>query len=725
MKKTLAGALFVALGAAATGAGALNDISLQGSDTLKPLTIAVIANCPGATGLTYAGGGSGAGEGALKAGSQTVAPMSRFLAAGNVCAFSTNPIEAEALQVGLDALSIVVHKSHRAACDPDSPPTGAACTKDVATGIKYTVPTCLAGGDWKAVLRMIYFGLTPADLSNSLYLSERDCNDQCRIDLVNNWGNMFENACSGGDCTKLQHAFRRDENSGTTDAFRDLLSVRVAPDYVADGNKGFPFCNEYDPGVVGVTPDPANPSVKTNDVVAACPPIALAGSATGAPGLPPRPYFDLYQDNDPIRRTAIGTGNLNINLSSPPPSAPTEQVASARGDLGLVLPISVPPLSSSVTNAERHARIGTVDRGGVAVPTQYCTRGFVKLAAAPTIAALVSGDASGNCNGVSGPGYALCPNGDVPKGACFDNVTHISIGGVGLCPYPVFDADGDANTSADQDFRCINGANNRPTISTGVNQMSAAIKAACVNTAFDGRVYNLHPHNASGNYVTQAYTYSGPYTPPVPATGQRQVVGAFYRMHETRTAVTGASDCAGDNCCQLDDSTDQIGCLVGANPCSIGFAGENSLNQEVATTAGGPQGVYGASLNGVESARACVLSNAYPLSRFLWVSTMIGYQTSGGVAGDELELAKCYSGNGLASGTIQSMVNAEGFQAIPIGCRSFDETSASTGCTGTAPATNSCSNNPSGVASLLGVGEACTAAAQCASGICTSSKCSL
>jgi ABC-type phosphate transport system substrate-binding protein len=739
MKKTLAGALFVALGAGATGASALNDINIQGSDTLKTLTQAVIAACPGAAGLTYVGGGSGTGEGAARAGTQTIAPMSRFLAAANTCGFSTNPVEAEALQVGLDGLAIVVNSQHRAACDPDSPAAGATCTKDVATGLRYsngTTPlTCVSNGaavtisDWKHVLQLVYFGLTPSDFSSSLYFNERDCNDPCRVELVSNWGKLFQNACSGGDCTELRHAFRRDENSGTTDAFRDLVGVRVGPDYIADGSKGTPFCNEFDTGA-GTTANPAG-GPATNDFAAACPAITVDGAATGAPGLPPRPYFEHYQDQDPIRRPALGTGNLAIDLRTPPPVAPTEQVASARGDLGLVLPISVPPLSASVTNNERHARIGTVDRGGTPVATQYCTRGFFKLGAAPSIAALVTPPAGSNCT-AGGPGYALCPNGDVPKGGCFDNVSNIVIGGTGLCPYPVFDVDGAANTTNDQDFRCINGANNRPTISTGVNQMDAATRAACITTGFDGRVYNLHPHNASGGaYVTQPYTYSGAFTPPVPATGGRQVVGAFYRLHETRTAVTGFSSCVGDNCCSQDDSTDQIGCLVGANPCSIGFAGENALNQEVATIPNGggaavPRTTFGASINGVENLTACVLNGSYPLSRFLYVSTMIGYKnTAGGVAGQELELAKCYSGNGLSGTTISALVAAEGFQAIPIGCRSFNETSASAGCTGTAPATNSCANNPTGVASLLGINEACTAGTECASGVCTASKCGL
>lgn len=151
---------------------------------------------------------------------------------------------------------------------------------------------------------------------------------------------------------------------------------------------------------------------------------------------------------------------------------------------------------------------------------------------------------------------------------------------------------------------------------------------------------------------------------------------------------------------------------------------------EVATLpdAGGaaaPRSVYAASLNGIEKTRACVQNGSYQLARFLWLNTMLGFRvTPGGVTGEELELAKCYSGTGLVGTTITSLVTASNIDAIPIGCKSFDETTASSGCTGPAPATNSCANNPGGVASKLAINETCTAASECASDACTAGKCS-
>jgi hypothetical protein len=739
MKKTILGALFVAIATGAVGASALNDITLLGHNGLKALTEDVIAACPAAAGLTFvesgAGdngpNGSGDGEAAMKNKFQTVAPMSRFLAAPNTCAYSPDAKEAEGLQIVIEPVSMIANSSHRAACDPDNPPSGADCQRDVSTGLRFSdsAPSSpLACGvqinDWKAVLRLIYFGLRPIDVGACRLAtttpcssndqcpgpgdacelhpqSTRDCTDSCRVELVENWGKVFQNACAGGNCTKLQHAFRRDDNSSASEAFRELLSVRLPRLGVDQRTDRFPFCNEYSPSL--------------QDVAPACPPPLAGAGISGSPGLAARIYFEHYQDSDPIRRPAIGNGNLDIDLATQPSVVPTEQVASAKGNLGLVLPISVPPLTGSVTDAERHARIGNVNRAGQLVPTQYCTRGVFKNASAPLIQSVAP--PSTVC--APGPAYSLCPNGDVPKGGCWDEALKVVIGGSGVCPYPVFDADGSVATSNDQDFRCINGANNRPSFSSGVNQMAPATKTACVSTAFDARVYNLHPHHKTGVYLTQRYTYLDGAS-EVPTVGFRPVVGAFYRIHETRTAAPGFAGCVGDSCCSSDDSAAQIGCLVGASPCSIGFADQNAANQEVQTLPDGggtlsPRSVYASALNGIEPASNCQRSGAHPASRHLWLNTLIGFRT-GGVFGDEIELARCLSGNGLDNGlSIQQVVQNAGFVAIPIGCRSFNESGAP--CSDGGP-TNSCTNNPPGVAALASLGDPCTTNADCASNLC-------
>src|SRR5450432_1664378 len=121
MNKTIAAvATFAALGA---GALSVHALDLQGSDTLKKLTVQVVAACPGAAGvINYVGGGSGAGENAMIAGTQAVSPMSRFLAgtaASGVCAVDTT--NAEAIEIAGDAIVISMNNGHQAACDPGNP----------------------------------------------------------------------------------------------------------------------------------------------------------------------------------------------------------------------------------------------------------------------------------------------------------------------------------------------------------------------------------------------------------------------------------------------------------------------------------------------------------------------------------------------------------------------------------------------------------------------------
>ena len=151
MKKTMVVATFLALGAGAVGLSAPNGLALKGSDTLFALTQAVIAACPNATGTTYAGTGSGAGENAMLAGTQTVAPMSRFLGANACAATGATPTQSEGIAVAADGISIVAAQSHQVACDPLN--TDASCnhTGGAATGLaRNTVLTdaSLPGGTY-------------------------------------------------------------------------------------------------------------------------------------------------------------------------------------------------------------------------------------------------------------------------------------------------------------------------------------------------------------------------------------------------------------------------------------------------------------------------------------------------------------------------------------------------------------------------------------------------
>jgi hypothetical protein len=668
MKKTIFAATFVALGAGTLSAGALNDINIKGSDTLFAISSDIIARCPGANqppgpGLSYVGGGSGAGETAIVAGTQTVAPMSRFLVnnttTNNVCNHP-NVAQAEGIGFAADGLSVFVNKVHRTACDPASEAEDCSASTTPDTGLAYSdlaTPVQLQCGitiaNWREVLKLVYFGLRhsdgdpPALVNNAVNTGLRDCLDPCRVEILNNWGKLFENNCSGaaGNCTQLHRAFRRDENSGTTDVFRFL--VRANPE-ASTGSNGYPFCNEYVPGV---------------DPVPACPAATVGGTLAGAPGLPTPPFFENFQDSDPVRRNCITSAACD-GTGAPFPEGPCEQVCGMRGNLGVVIPQSIPetnstvPVGQTIPDTDRYAK-------------NPCTNNRRRVQAARITAVPAR--------------WALCPNGDMPNGAVWNPTTRTADGGPGTCTFPV-----DANN----DPRCLNGRTNRVAL---FNPPPQPILSECTVTLFqqDGRVYNLHPHKADGSYLTQTYAFNG-------VAADRQTVGAFHRIHTTRTAQSGtssfcgASAAANEYCCHEGDATRNIACLVGASPCSIGFAGREGADIEVPTN-GGVKGVFSASLQGVSPLLdSCVVTGAYPMSRAVYLNTLIGFEA---VTGEERELARCFAGQGLsflpppAPQNFAQLVEARNFIAITPFCNDFNQSI----CPGSPANTDACLDNTGGI----------------------------
>jgi hypothetical protein len=887
MKKTIAAvATFAALGAGTLGVHALD---LKGSDTLKKLTVQVIAACPGATGaINYIGGGSGAGEAAMNGASptQAVAPMSRFLTGtgtSGVCQVDTT--KAEAIEIAGDAIVISLNQAHQAACDPGN--TGAnadpTCQGYTNGGLNHsrTLSTNVTLTSWKDTLRLVYLGLAPNDFplatsQNGLStgpgdqvlavnIARRDCEDPSRVELVNNFGKLFNVDCgTDGGCTKLQHAFRRDENSGTTDFFRETLGVESGTQF---GNKGFPFCSEYVPAVTingantgtranngctvatsatdcaaGFSCDPGQlqcaktctigddsscssiipgatchaagvckPGTCTSDAqcggaagscdtatslcrlppsqvsctsAAQCPgtgatctipsdmnastgwcvklvdapasdtkvesrcgiPGLVGGTQPGTVATVPGEFrsagqgvgFENQQNNDPIRRQAIGLnksagGGSTIRLDA----NPAEQVATHCGDNGVVLPSSLP--SDTVK----------------AFPNTVCGAG--KLAFFPAIQ-IVSG---------ANARYQLCPNGDMPLGATgWDPVIRGAIRGTGTCFAMTTFTDA-SNAS------CLNYATNRPAAafalppSTYVT-LHAGDPSQAVNPAtFDARVYNNTVWQpAAQARLQQAYTFNGQEqaptpTPPDTATAfNQQVVGAFYRIHQTRTAKgynhsatcntnadcpaatptcdTGTHTCftnaeatctnvgpdgTPNVCCE--NTINHVGCLTIASPCSLGYEGlaaascANAAEQLITQPAAGGTQVVGtnfsvgldhAAVSGVVkevsgcASNACIPADAltatpptlqYPIARDLNLSTIVGFE-SASVTSGELALAQCLSGTqALTSGTVNALIDANGF--VPgLGnyscCRDFNESA----CSATSSSSNNaCANNGS------------------------------
>jgi hypothetical protein len=321
-------AAFLLFGGGAAAVGALDNMALKGSDTLEKVTTDVLAACPAATaaGTSYLGTGSTAGENAMTAGTQTVAPMSRFLnPTVGVCngAPSGTPgfvagaggVTAEGLVIGLDGVSIVAGAANATACGgalayttahsfPVTDSTGAAVMNcsgcDPGTNTYHLT-------DWKDVLAIVYAGKTHAMTGTT-----RDCANAVRSSLVNNWGSLFEGTCSGASCTQLKHAFRRADLSGTTDTFLGLVGLNSMPlaSTVAGATaKQIDFCNANSAVLFGGNSD--------------------------------------YLDNDPIRR----------------PCDANEDACGKDGQRGLVTVIEVP---GNLTNAQNY-------------PTTQCQLGKFRL----------------------------------------------------------------------------------------------------------------------------------------------------------------------------------------------------------------------------------------------------------------------------------------------------------------------------------------------------------
>jgi hypothetical protein len=290
-------------------------------------------------------------------------------------------------------------------------------------------------------------------------------------------------------------------------------------------------------------------------------------------------------------------------------------------------------------------RRACVGRGDLANSEQVCnnvnaagadqnTLGLVQVIFVPETSAGLPADqvyATANCslgffewrdNPAAVP---LCPYGLPPQvGAC-------------LLPYQ--------NTATGPNFACINRQNNRGFFLD--------------SNGGDGRVYNLVARRADSVILRDI--------------NNRRLLGSFYRIHATRNLTGGTA-----TGCTLGSATTQIGCLVSASPCSIGFAGREGLSQ--AGTVG--LRVRGKS-PGVTEIQDLITnpSQAYPIARKLYYNSVVnpdivGLGTAGTVAfrQQQLALKTCFA-NAVSARTA---CEASGFVEAPAGpqCEDFNEQTA-------------------------------------------------
>jgi len=621
MRKLLAGATMLVFGAGAMSSASAQ-LQLKGSDTLEDVAKNVLADCIvatadptvlAATDITYVGGGSGGGQAAMVGGQQRIAPMSRPIN-GAQCPVTPPATQGvldargEQLLIGLDGIAIVAQNqthvdslfddglgatfncndaitattlSASLITPPGTPvgtPGAGGCPADPALG---GAPNCCldaAGNNfgcnaagsyvfttWSDVLALLYAGqnhTTNAALlgttSKTRNPARINCASPVRKALADNWGTLFNTNCTAtGDplnCVKLKHAFRRGDLSGTTDTFVTLVGLAVAvPAYTttflpnpaglptvnpatATAN---PFCN--------AGPQPMNkgdsdyldldPIRRIADSGANPTKVALEQVAEGR-ALPSTPPVPVGHDSrpDPTASTSLveladfGSPNRpnvgpNQAITAPAPNDfITLQAAAiaARKGLGLVLPVEMPTNYTDYATAYWGSAAAPTDP---TVPPTVCTAGAF-AGSIPTGA----------------PANSMCPN-----------------GGSAPCLFPVH-----VNADNSLNFNCL------------VSQVNLSRPPIV-----DLRVYNLMVMDPTGHYRPDAYT--NPSLTTLSAAKQNRTVSAFFRLNASQSTNLGGpvpapnGFTAGTTVCKTFTSTDQIGCLVQANPCSIGFVGREAV----------------------------------------------------------------------------------------------------------------------------------------------------
>jgi hypothetical protein len=623
MKRNLFAAVFSVVGASASGVGAVTFATQPyvGDDLLYNVTNqAILSSGLGNTSLPtgmpptwdpaanplgdYSGGGSSFGEDAMVLSHQGTAPMARFLEGHRGACAATNLSNASGIVLGISGTTVVasnaVISAHQVACNGAL--ADSACTPDGA-GLVYS------GGpfgftNWRDVLALLYGGLDRSNGTINCAPTNPDGTTSKRAVLVANWPDLFQNAaCTNPDGTALTHAWRPDDASGIADVFSSIIGLQTAH-VDAFGNTtqaypvsasalhGFgtsPFCNamNWDPTEV------TNKVCGTNGNVHYVGPggFALPASVESTrmhhvP--PPGAYGSVSAGTQPSVFPTSYQDNDPIRgacAGTGTAGRAAEDVCNSDGKLGVVLP--VPSLNFMRLHSPPLRLYPS---------TVSCNGGFVAATApqvrscAPRFAATVSGQ---------------CPNNDVATGiGCFAPVGPGTSGPTSQCQA----------TNAQLPF-CFSGA-----------------------CGSDGRVYNLQGYDGTGTDGVKYLTVSFADSPTTPNT--LSFTGAFARIHQREVSPGGLYPC------QLSDTADQIGCLVQADPRSIGFGGATSWEgaDPLAATDGSARtapNTAGVRVNQLGAGAACTPaapgSPSYPLWNKVYVSSIAGFAAAPTA---EIELAE-------------------------------------------------------------------------------------
>jgi ABC-type phosphate transport system substrate-binding protein len=720
MRTTIGIATFCVVAAGALGVSA--NVALVGSDTIKDTTVSLLTNnaisCGGlqnapAGTLSYLGTGSGNGEAAMDGKFQDVAPMSRRMGTV-VCGTVPNTnSKAQGIVFALDGISIVANSATVGTCTGTSQQAadGSQCGSDPAPGNGLKFSGTLACGltltSWKDVLRLVYLGFEPG--ISGVTAANQNCLDACRTELLNNYGELFQQSCTiGAGCTQLMHAFRRNDESGTTDVF--VSSLGGTPS-ISQQNNYNPFCNAATTGPAvspvavtcsaaaaandGICSRDTGGTVGTCDTVngkctvvtcttnADCVNCSNSGAAgscnttthkcdmehiTTAQSLLPSRAATITaaagHTVDSLTYWQIGGGSRLPAIYGPP-----------------TVPISGAPIDMQDADPARRTclfqnHVGTESVCGVdgtlgvvlpiwdatetsqgigqadAFPATACTQGVFGCAPAFRIA--------------FDPGshttvFALCPDGTDP------NVAGSSVCPKSNCVTP------QTGPVATPNFACLNTRGN-----VGSTQ------------AVDGRVYNLTvwKNNVVGGYPRSTGQCAATPANTTNLTGMYR--GAYFRLHQqfVATGSTGST-------CQAVSATDQISCLVQASPCSIGYAGNSAV---VGNT-------VAVNVNNIAPSNACIQQlllaqhPVYPIARKLYFNAVNGFDTlatgtspSNVSAADQMnehQLARCFGRMTGFAGSAEDVAVGLGFIPLPTSTVPFCDDVASDLC----GSTNGCSMN--------------------------------
>ncbi|HLK93024.1 MAG TPA: hypothetical protein VKZ18_24230 [Polyangia bacterium] len=237
-----------------------------------------------------------------------------------------------------------------------------------------------------------------------------------------------------------------------------------------------------------------------------------------------------------------------------------------------------------------------------------------------------------------------------------------TIGGACLLPY--------AGTAASPDPRCFS---------------SQTTRCAGTSGRPDGRMYNLVTV-VNALQIPPAQRVTTPFGVALDA-NKRLLWGSFYRIHAHAPAAGNVPDpsVGATGICQQGDDSAQMGCLVDADPCSVGYTSRAAAASFPGL--GAPPVPLGAPLKALAIDGLAPFSPAsvsadpdlplenllqppgtaplYPLARRMYLSTLTGF---GNLLGGEKELAQCFGDNAIVGPAMTS----HRFVAVPGGVQCLD-----------------------------------------------------